>query len=366
LHDVLIRRVQFLDLDSLSALCAAQPENGGLSLEKIRDWFGPVALLNHFPNRYQHLFEVFVAQVEGKVVGMIQVAPVNVTHTTWRIERLVVHPTFAEPHPISLLLLGTVFEYYRSSRTWVLESDIHDKDALAVFREKGFQSLAEQSYWQLNPEILAQQEPTTAIQLRPVSNADAALLCELDTATMPPIVRNVYNRHIDDFRSNFLQRAGDAIGLQLAHQERVFSYVYEPQRRVAIGAFDLYLQQLPRPLAEPHRVNLWVHPAYTWLYAPLMQTLAQILRHYPQRALEIVSADYQPEREAYFASLGAEVTRRTLLMSRSVWHKVRESRNPLEHLLIPEMLPQWQPLRNPLPNRLQQQKPEPPQPPQGF
>ncbi|WP_218079778.1 GNAT family N-acetyltransferase [Anthocerotibacter panamensis] len=366
---LLIRKVQFLDLEAIAQLTQGSraTEHAGalLSTDQVQAWYGPVRLLSLFPNRHQHLFDVYVAQVEGKVEGMIQVSPVNVTQTTWRIDRLIVNDKFSQEQ-LGLLLMGHVFEYNRNARTWILEANIHDKSALALYRENGFQSLAEQSYWYLcseNLEELAGQE-STPVQLLPVSNADAHLICELDTATMPPIVRNVYNRHLDDFRRNYVQRLSDAVGRMVKQQERVFRYVYEPQRRVAIGAFDLYVQK--EPGTGPHRVRLWVHPAYTWLYAPLMHTLAKITRHYPHIGLEVASADYQPEREAYLASLEAEVVERTLLMSRSVWHKVRESRNPLENLSIPDMLPNWQPARNPLPNRVQHQEPDSPQPPQTF
>jgi len=371
--DILIRRVQFLDLEAIRMLCETSASVGHtpreglrlsstlLSTDEIQSWYGPVRLLGLFPNRYQHLFDVYVAQVEGRVVGMIQVSPVNITKTSWRIDRLIVHEEFAHQQ-VGLLLMGWVFEYYRNARTWILEVNINDKVALGIAREKGFQSLAEQSYWHLSPVILKElaQQETAPLQLLPVSNADAQLLCELDTATMPPIVRNVYDRHTEDFRRNYLQRVTDAVGLSLGQRERVSRYVFEPQRRVAIGAFDLHLYR--EQAYHPHRVRLWVHPAYTWLYAPLLQTVAQISHHYPAQGLEISSADYQPEREAYLGAVGAEVTERTLLMSRSVWHKLRESRNPLENLSLPEMLPKWQPVRNPLPNRVQHEEIDPPPP----
>ncbi len=360
---LLIRRAQFLDIDAITGLCknsVSQNHGAGLTAEQVRFWYGPVRLLSFFPNAYQHLFDVYVAQVEGKVVGMIQVSPVNATQTTWRIDRLVVNPEFASQE-IGSLLIGWVIESYRNVRAWILETNISDTAALANYRERGFQSLAQQSYWHFSHEVLQQaaQQPVAPVEFRPVSNADAALMCELDTATMPPIVRNFYNRHLEDFRYNYLQRAAAELGLHLSQQERVFSYVYEAQRRVAIGAFDLQLHRNTEA-NYPHHAQLWVHPAYTWLYAPLMHTLARISSHYPEQGLEIASADYQPEREAYFTTLGAAVTERTLMMARSMFHKERESRNPLENLSLPDMLPKWQPVRNPIPDRIQPENPEPP------
>ncbi len=362
----LIRRAQFLDFEAITALCADHGPEIGATLEQIRAWYGPVRLLSFFPNRYQHLFDVYVAQVEGKVVGLIQVSPLNATQTTWRINRLVVNPEFSSQQ-IGILLLGWVFEYYRNARTWVIEVGIHDKETLALCREKGFQSLAEHSLWYLAPHALAQitTQESSPVQLLPMSNADAGLVCELDTATMPPIIRNIYNRHLEDFRRNYLQRLTDGIGLLLTQQERVSRYIYEPQRKVAMGAFDLHLQRAAN-ITQPHRVTLWVHPAYTWLYGPLMHALGQICRHYTHAGLIIASADYQPEREAYLESLGATINDRTLLMSRSVWPKVRESRNPLENLTIPDVLPRWRPAQNPVPNQVQHQEPDQPPPTQNF
>ena len=46
----------------------------------------------------------------------------------------------------------------------------------------------------------------------------------------------------------------------------------------------------------------------------------------------MTSADYQPEREAYLESIGAQRGQHTLLLARSVWHKLRESRTrPLDN-----------------------------------
>jgi hypothetical protein len=69
------------------------------------------------------------------------------------------------------------------------------------------------------------------------------------------------------------------------------------------------------------------------------------------QALELASADYQPEREEYLTKIGAQPVEHTLLMSRSVWHKLRETK-PLEGLQLAEMLQGLQPVGRPIPTRL--------------
>ena len=107
-------------------------------------------------------------------------------------------------------------------------------------------------------------------------------------------------------------------------------YVFEPQRKAAIGYCGLTSTEDGR---TPHQADLTVHPAYTWLYPELLRQMARMAqRSLPEQSLILTSADYQPEREAYFESIGAKRGQHTLLLARSVWHKLRESRSrPLEN-----------------------------------
>ncbi|MEL7360381.1 MAG: hypothetical protein AAFN40_28115, partial [Cyanobacteria bacterium J06560_6] len=56
--------------------------------------------------------------------------------------------------------------------------------------------------------------------------------------------------------------------------------------------------------------------------------------------------------EEYLRQIGALEIEHTLMMSRSVWHKVRESKvGALEGLKMPDVLPGLQPTGTPLPGR---------------
>jgi ribosomal protein S18 acetylase RimI-like enzyme len=246
-------------------------------------------------------------------------------------------------------LLRHCFESILEARTWILEVNINDVDALALYRHNGFQRLAEMTYWEISPQLLAeliQTEPDLP-NLLPVSNADAQLLYQLDTASMPPLVRQVFDRHTHDFKTTLFGAISDGLKQWMTKIEVVSGYVFEPQRKAAIGYFQI---QLDRTGTNPHVASLTVHPAYTWLYPELLSQLARIAQDFPQQGLQLASSDYQPEREEYLERIGAKRIEHTLIMSRSVWHKLRESKFvSLEGIQWQEMLQGLQPARKPIP-----------------
>jgi hypothetical protein len=165
---------------------------------------------------------------------------------------------------------------------------------------------------------------------------------------MPPLLRQVFDRHIEDFKSGLIQTAVAKIRSWLNGIEVVKGYVFEPQRKAAIGYFKL---ESSKDGSRPHRAQLTVNPAYTWLYPQLIAQMAKITQNLHHQSLELASADYQPEREEYLSKIGASPVEHTLLMSRSVWHKIKESK-PLEGLQLSDVLQGLKPARTPIPSRI--------------
>jgi GNAT superfamily N-acetyltransferase len=317
-------------------------------LQWLRRWYGFVKFFSWFPNPLQYRFCAYVAEQGRTLLGTIQVSPFNRTRSTWRVERVVVGSSSGK-QGIGSQLLRHCFESILEARTWLLEVNINDKDALALYRQNGFQPLAHMTYWEISPELLqelAQAEPDLP-NLLPVSNADAQLLYQLDTAAMPPLVRQVFDRHTHDFKTSLLGGLTEAVTQWLTKTEVVSGYVFEPQRKAAIGYFQV---RLDRKGQEPHVATLTVHPAYTWLYPELLSQLARIAQDFPPQPLQLASADYQAEREEYLERIGAGRVEHTLMMSRSVWHKLRESKFvSLEGIQWSDVLQGLQPVRKPVP-----------------
>jgi ribosomal protein S18 acetylase RimI-like enzyme len=365
---VLVRPAQYRDLEAIEAMAATSSRFERLgneaTLEKrlpqFRSWYGPLKFLSLFPNPLQHHFSVYVAeQVDtenrhaNQLLGLIQVCPFNKTRSTWQVDRVIV-TTSADPKAVGSQLLRHCFESIWEARTWVLEVNVNDKDDLALYRHNGFQPLAQLTYWSLTPELLekiAQQDPDLP-NLLPASNAEAQLLYQLDCVSMPPLLRQVFDRHVQDFKTNFVNGMLAKVNRWYSRSETISGYVFEPQRKAAIGYFKLNTYKNG---SRPHQAELTVHPAYTWLYPKLLAQMARSARNLSPQPLELVSADYQHEREEYLENIGAQRIEHTMLMSRSVWHKLKEVKP--EGLQLTEMLQGLQAIpRTPIPSRMSWQK----------
>ncbi|WP_200817575.1 GNAT family N-acetyltransferase [Calothrix rhizosoleniae] len=353
---VVIRPLQYRDLDGIERLAQEssavetkkQTDSAIRQMQSLRHWYGILKCLSWFPNPLQHLLCTYIAEQGRMLLGVIQVSPFNRTRTTWRVERVMLEKGI-DRQGVGSQLLRYCFESLLEARTWILEVNVNDKNALALYRKNGFQRLAEMTYWEIAPSLLtnlAQLEPDLP-NLLPISNADAQLLYQLDTASMPPLMRQVFDRQTHDFKISLFSSLTANIQQWLTKIEVVSGYVFEPQRKAAIGYFQL---KIDRKGKQPHVANLTVHPAYTWLYPELISQLARIVQDFPTQSLQLASADYQPEGEEYLEQIGANRIEHTLIMSRSVWHKVRESRLvSLEGIQLPEVLQGLQPARKPIP-----------------
>jgi len=362
-----VRSLQYRDLDvirgwSLDSLHAGDDAVAAAdalaSLNHIRRWYGPIKLASLLPNPYHQGLDTFVIENQGVLLGLIQVKPFNQARSTWQVQRVVVNrDAMAKVAASGYLDIGSrllrhCFERVWEARTWLLEVGVTHQSALALYRFNGFQPLAQATYWSLSAERLAQlaERAPNLPNLLPVSNADASLLYQLSTASVPPMVRQVFDQQIRDFKVPPAQALTTLMDRWIHQREALSGYVFEQQRKAAIGYFSLTVD---RDGSQRHRAKLTVHPAYTWLYPELMTQMACLLAPFPAGPLELVSLDYHPEREEFLTQLGATPEAHTLLMSRSVWHKVRESRTlSLEGLQLSDVLSGLQPAGKPLPGRM--------------
>ncbi|WP_310425927.1 GNAT family N-acetyltransferase [Chamaesiphon sp. VAR_48_metabat_135_sub] len=380
-HQTIVRPLQYRDIDAIANLCqqttitdpAVKVQIEQL-LGRMTRWYAPFQFLNIVPTPTFTDRALLVAECEQRVRGIISVSPFNRTRSTWHVEWVSIDSQATTPeqvtgkNDIGSQLLRYCFEHIVEASTWVLEVDVNDNSTLALYRQNGFQPLAHLTYWEISPELLqqlAQREPDLP-NLLPVRNTDAQLIYQLDTVSMPPLLRQVFDRQIHDFKNNFVQTVVGKVKEWLQQKQSVSNYVFETQRKAAIGYYRLSLshdspgeklhqrQLLGENTPQTHQAELTVHPAYTWLYPELMSQLARSCQYLPSQPLRLVSADYQPEREEYFQQIGAVRIEHSMLMSRSVWHKLREAKHlSLENLQIAEMLQSLQPSRQPLPNRIE-------------
>ncbi|QDZ40998.1 GNAT family N-acetyltransferase [Euhalothece natronophila Z-M001] len=360
-NNLTIRSIQNRDLPAIESLLSKSHElhHSGSAIalakeiENFRAFYSAIKLLSFFPNPAQHRFCIYVAEQEEKVVGAIKVAPANSSRSTWQVEHILVDPNYpVSGKRIGSQLLRYCFETIWEARTWILEVNIHHKNILSLYRRNGFQPLAQFTYWSIPCEKLkelGEREPKLP-NLLPINNADAQLLYQLDTVSMPPLLRQVFDRHVKDFQRNIFDMVINRIQQWLGNGGQSQGYVFEPQRKAAIAYYQL--TQSPDS-SLPNAGKLTVHPAYTWLYPELLSKMAQLVSKRENKSLLLASADYQPEREEYLEEIGAERVEHTLLLSRSVWHKLREApSSSLEKLQLSGVLQGLRPGRTPIPSRL--------------
>lgn len=366
-----IRTLQYRDLEVFDRISRSVMEEIPSAASMVREhnidvsrWYGLLKFLRWFPNPLRHSLSIQIAEAASKVCGVIQTSPFNSAGTTWRVDRLAAESvvvtededkttTLITAMDLGSLLLRNSFETILQARTWILELDVSDETRLPLYRHNGFQPVAQMTYWSIAPEQLqeiAQREPDLP-NLLPVSNADAHLLYQLDNMAMPPLVRQVFDRHPQDFKVSLFGSVVQLVKQWMTQTEVVSGYVFEPQRKVAIAHFQVTLS---RDGSQSHSAQLAVHPAYTWLYPEVMAQVAHITSEFPSQSLQILSADYHPEREAYLERVGAKRIAHTLMMSRSVWHKLRETRSmpSLEGIPLGDVIPGFQPSRKPVPGRI--------------
>ena len=365
-----IRPFQHRDLDAIVSLATSETAiesssaveysgkgvDLGRQMKTVRRWYALLKCLSLFPNPLRYFFCTYVAEQVSRVCGMIQVAPFNQTRSTWYVKQVTVDMAALNgitslSSDIGSQLLRHCFQAIWEARTWLIEVNVNDKSTLALYRQNGFQTLAHLTSWAIAAEVLqtlAEREPDLP-NLLPVSNADAVLLHQLDTVSMPPLVRQVFDRHVIDFKSGLFVSIVKRIGHWVNKTDSISGYVFEPQRKAAIGYFNL---QFCRDGSRPHHAELTVHPAYTWLYPELLAQMARLVKDLPPQSIHLTSTDYQQEREEFLEQMGATRVEHTLMMSRSVWHKLRESRFvALEGLQLSEVLQNLQPSRKPVPGR---------------
>lgn len=374
-----IRALQYRDLEVFDRIRRSAMEEIPSAASMVREhsvdvsrWYGLLKFLRWFPNPLRHSLSIQIAESSSKVCGVIQTSPFNSAGTTWRVDRLaaesvvvtdenippgddstVTSTTLVTAMELGSMLLRNSFETILQARTWILELDVSDETRLPLYRHNGFQPVAQMTYWSIAPEQLreiAEREPDLP-NLLPVSNTDAHLLYQLDNMAMPPLVRQVFDRHPQDFKVSLFESVVQLVKQWMTQTEVVSGYVFEPQRKVAIAHFQVTLS---RDGSQSHSAQLAVHPAYTWLYPEVMAQIARITSEFPSQSLQILSADYHPEREAYLERVGAKRMAHTLMMSRSVWHKLRETRSmpSLEGIPLGDVIPGFQPSRKPVPGRI--------------
>lgn len=316
---MLIRSVRFTDLPALRTLVAdaiaearelrgvdlasqfphwhqmsplLRPSSRSDRLSGARGAIYPLArVLTLFPNPYQHLFHLHVAEENGEVAGFIQTAPANRDQSRWHVDYLAVRPDL-RGQGVAQALLDYTFEQHLGVKSFTVEIDTRNLPAIGLFTRKGFRRYATVHYFQLPEDKLTTLESAPApTGLRPYRGKDAAGLLQLHNACTPSPMRMIDARNVRDFEVGLVDRTLGKWRCKLGMVEE-FRYVVMDERQRVIG----YLHLTAQLRSGPHAIDLLVHPGYDDLAEPLLRYGLAKLRDYPAQGVLAWVPDYQPAK----------------------------------------------------------------------
>lgn len=269
-----------------------RPSARSVKLSGARGAIYPLArVLTLFPNPYQHVFNLHVAEVNGEVVGFIQTAPANRDQSRWHVDYLAVSSE-RRGQGVAQALLDYTFEHHLGVKSFTVEIDTRNLAAIGLFTRKGFRRYATVHYFQLPEDKLAgvgAVQPPTG--LRPYRAKDAAGLLQLHNACTPSPMRMIDARSVGDFEVGLVERTLGRWRCKLGMFEEM-RYVVTDERQRVIG----YLRLTAQMRSAPHAIDLLVHPGYDDLAEPLLRYGLSKLREYGAQGVLAWVPDYQPAK----------------------------------------------------------------------
>jgi hypothetical protein len=271
------------------------------------------------------------------VLGLIASRRLNRSGSCWQVEHLRLRlggdETSGSPvrSEVMVALLREAIARGRGAASWIATAASLDAARLACLRELGFQPQRTDRLWRWVPgPAVAGLTPPGALQLLPLSGATAPLLWHLEQACCPAQLRQLLDRRIEDL-------------LDQSHGRGWL--LLDPNRNQAVAGVR-WLADRP---GGGQVLELSVHPGHRHLIGPAAELLLRrIAAAAPQPLLWLTSEVGDAEREAWLATLGADVEGEQVLMARSVWR--RQGKAPLAAARrIEAVLEQLQPRRQPMP-----------------
>jgi len=295
-------------------------------IEKIASFYPLVKLLSWFPNPYQHVFRVHVAEQNGQIAGMAQVSPRNEQQTRWHIDNIAIHPDF-RGQGLAQQLLNDVFLYYseRGALRFTLEVDTSNDAALKLYEKLGFRRYSTLYYYKLSPKRLGQylkrEELGVPKGLRQRKSAETEAVWQLYQQAIPPYIRLVEDRQASDFALSPMQQGAEWLKKSLRRSQAIHWVIEDSQRECLVASMDIYAQL--RTL--PHVLQLTLHPAYGDLAEPLLKFALHQLAQVSINPVLIGAYECQRAKLDACKALGFKKLTSDFLM-------VKDS---MEHLILP-------------------------------
>ncbi|PKL75834.1 MAG: hypothetical protein CVV27_13315 [Candidatus Melainabacteria bacterium HGW-Melainabacteria-1] len=286
-------------------------------IEKLESIYPLVRLLSLFPNPYQHVFTVHVAEVEGRIAAMAQMSPRNDTQTRWHVDNIAVHPDF-RGKGMAQQLLNDVFAYYseRGALRFTLEVDVANAPAIKLYEKLGFRRFSTLCYHKMSPKQLGKYRDLESVTVHPGLRerraSDTEAVWELYQQSIPPYIRVVEDRSPGDFALSPMQQGTEWLKKSLKRSQAIHWVVEDSHRQCLAASLDIYAQ-----LRElPHVIQLTIHPAYGDLAEPLLRFALNQLAQVSINPILIGSYEIHRAKQEAVKALGFKKLTADFLMVR--------------------------------------------------
>lgn len=292
-------------------------------IQKIESIYPIVRLLSLFPNPYQHVFTVHVAELDEQIAGMAQMSPRNDTQSRWHVDNIAVHPDF-RGKGIAQQLLNDVFAYYseRGALRFTLEVDIENAPAIKLYEKLGFRRFSTLYYHKLSPKQLGKYRDLDTVTVHPGLRerkpSDTEAVWELYQQSIPPYIRVVEDRSPGDFALTPMQQGTEWLKKSLKRSQAIHWVVEDSHRQCLAASLDIYAQM--REL--PHVIQLTLHPAYSDLAEPLLTFALNQLANVSINPVLIGSYEYDRAKQEAIKALGFKKLTADFLMVRDSIEKL--------------------------------------------
>lgn len=292
-------------------------------IEKIESVYPLVKLLSLFPNPYQHVFTVHVAESENRIAGMAQMSPRNHNQSRWHVDNIAVHPDF-RGKGVAQTLLNEVFAGYseQGALRFTLEVDTSNAPAIKLYEKLGFRRYSTLYYYKMAAKQLARFRDLETVSVHPDlrerRSGDSEAIWELYQASIPPYIRVVEDRQPGDFALGPMQQGAEWLKKSLKRSEAIHWVVEDSQRNTLAASMDIYAQL--RTL--PHVIQLTLNPGYGDLAEPLLKFALNQLAQVSINPVLIGAYECQRAKLDAVKNLGFKKLTSDFLMVRDTTHKL--------------------------------------------
>lgn len=251
---------------------------------------GPfTSLFNYFSPNFRDMFDGFVWETNGQIVGNITVQRFDTYGQRWTIANVAVAPPF-RGQGIARRLVNMALEYIRErGGDWAILQVRRNNDiARGLYERLGFETLGGVSQYRLERSTSAPSNdelPTmeTVAPLRPMSAQEWYATYELAVAATPNLMQWWRPLRADHFQIYAEQRLSEAF-LRLAGHSRVMRLIFP----ASVGSRHLHaFMTLHAALGtafgqSEHGLQLYVHPDVSGQYEyPLLRHALTMLDTLP-------------------------------------------------------------------------------------